>query len=139
MQADCVDHGRAVAGDTYARIKVDGKMLYLHRVVLERKLGRSLLAGEVCRHTCDNRRCINEDHLIPGTRLDNVKDMVERSRQQQGDTHAHAKLSLTDVEYARRVYIPGHREFGCTALARQYGVSPATMSVAINRKTWRNL
>jgi hypothetical protein len=36
--------------------------------------------GMLVRHTCDNRPCINHDHLIAGTVADNSKDMLERGR-----------------------------------------------------------
>src|ERR1044071_8669327 len=36
--------------------------------------------GLLVRHTCDNRLCINPDHLLLGTVADNVKDMIERGR-----------------------------------------------------------
>jgi hypothetical protein len=34
--------------------------------------------GKILRHTCDNRRCICPDHLIPGTKKDNRRDFMER-------------------------------------------------------------
>lgn len=36
--------------------------------------------GFVVRHTCDNPKCLNPDHLIVGTVDDNVSDRVERLR-----------------------------------------------------------
>jgi|ERR1035437_238457 hypothetical protein len=36
--------------------------------------------GMLVRHTCDNRPCINHNHLIIGTNAENSKDMVERGR-----------------------------------------------------------
>ncbi|SDW62951.1 HNH endonuclease [Litoreibacter albidus] len=35
---------------------------------------RSPPAGEVVRHRCNNRRCINPDHLVAGTQLENIED-----------------------------------------------------------------
>lgn len=52
---------RGYAGSTYR-----GNQVRLNRKVLELKLGRPLAPGEEARHTCDNKPCINPDHLIPG-------------------------------------------------------------------------
>jgi hypothetical protein len=36
--------------------------------------------GVVLRHKCDNRFCMNPNHLEPGDEFDNVRDMMERGR-----------------------------------------------------------
>lgn len=36
--------------------------------------------GVHVRHTCDNPRCCNPKHLLPGTNYDNVQDMISRGR-----------------------------------------------------------
>jgi hypothetical protein len=42
------------------------------RWILEQKLGRRLRKGEEAMHdTCDNTRCLNVQHLKPGTHAEN--------------------------------------------------------------------
>jgi hypothetical protein len=37
--------------------------------------------GLMLLHSCDNPRCINPDHLRPGTHADNQRDKIEKNRQ----------------------------------------------------------
>jgi hypothetical protein len=55
------------------------KMFYAHRLSYE--LFKAPIAdGNVIMHTCDNPLCVNPDHLIQGTQLQNITDMHEKGR-----------------------------------------------------------
>jgi hypothetical protein len=57
----------------------NGKKWGVPRLVLHVKKGP--LAPDVwALHTCDNTKCINEDHLFPGTAQDNTNDMIAKGR-----------------------------------------------------------
>jgi hypothetical protein len=52
----------------------------VHRIVMERKIGRSLLRSEHVLHKCDNPCCGNILHLRIGTPRDNMQDMWQKRR-----------------------------------------------------------
>lgn len=63
----------------HGRIKVDGKVLYAHRVSYKAH-GKRCGKAQVLRHKCDVASCVNPAHLVPGTQAQNVQDMVRRGR-----------------------------------------------------------
>lgn len=84
---ECIDHGKA--GHTkngYAMSWFNGKSISDHRLAYCKKMGilPECIKGQVVRHTCDNQRCVNPDHLIIGTYQDNMDDKVARNRQTKG-------------------------------------------------------
>ena len=115
--------------------------LPLHRLILERKLGRTLDKNEQTRHICHRRNCINPDHLIPGSPLDNSMDMVRAGRNfipdNRGERCAMAKLTERDVQEIRAKYATGstsHRK-----LAKMYGISHQEICRVVNRQDWRHI
>lgn len=62
-------------------VTVCGKRYVLpaHRAIwMANKRILELPSSVVIRHKCDNKRCVNVDHLIDGTHRDNVQDCVTR-------------------------------------------------------------
>lgn len=73
---ECLEWTRCFNTDGYARM---GGNVKVHRLVYELATGLNP-KGLVVRHTCDNIKCINPDHLIIGTLVDNNRDRDERGR-----------------------------------------------------------
>lgn len=55
------------------------KMCMAHRLAWALHNGADP-GGKVVMHTCDNRRCVNPEHLVLGTVADNNRDMRIKGR-----------------------------------------------------------
>ena len=77
-------------------------------------------------HGCDTPNCVNPEHLFLGTQADNVKDCADKGRRNQARFR---KLSAATHAEIRRRYTGAHGEQ--TRLAREYGVSQATISTIV--------
>jgi hypothetical protein len=104
----------------------------ISRFVYEQKYG-TIQRGLSVRHTCDNPLCINVEHLILGSNLDNIKDKVARNRQTKGTDVNTAKLTETQV-----IEIINSKEKTCD-LMKRYGVSKTTICLIRKRKIWKHL
>lgn len=132
----CIEHTGYCNPGGYGCVTHKQKSYLAHRLAWIKVHGE-IPDGLLVRHRCDNRKCINVDHLELGTHKDNSQDAVERGRWPSGSKNASAKLTDDIVAYVRRVYIPRHKEYGGAALARLFGVDQSTMSNAINGKIYK--
>jgi hypothetical protein len=76
---DCIEWTGSVAKNGYGRLCLNGKYILAHRLVWKMVFGAIPPGICVC-HRCDNRSCINPDHLFLGTGFDNMQDMVSKGR-----------------------------------------------------------
>ena len=91
-------------------------------------------------HKCDNRKCVNPDHLFLGTDQDNFDDMRAKGRERHvgatGEAHGHAKLTDEKVRAIRKRYAELN---SLTKVAKEFGITFQNVSCIKNRKTWRHV
>lgn len=68
-----------ISNDGYGQIRINQKMLRAHRISFILHGGR-IPKNKWVLHHCDNRKCVNPDHLYVGNREDNIRDMLVRKR-----------------------------------------------------------
>jgi len=120
----------------YGAVRLPGtrRMIGAHRAMFQLANGVVLASTQFVCHSCDNRKCINPDHLWLGTHADNVRDMHAKGRDK-----GNRRLTLSDVQAIRARYRPGRRNApgNRAALAQQFRVSLCTISEVVNHYTWR--
>ena len=128
-------YGHTIAG---SRTNGTRKRIPAHRLSYQTFVGQIPEGMEIC-HRCDNRCCVNPEHLFIGTRQDNVDDREAkgRNRPPKGSNNGRAKLTEDAVLRARLERMEKHTSF--QKLADKYGVSKHTMQQAIKWRLWKNV
>lgn len=88
-------------------------------------------------HKCDNRKCVNPNHLFLGTNQDNVQDMLNKNRQLKGESHGKSTLTEADVLQIRELHATG--KYSMRALGRMFGVTHLAIHCVVYRKTWKHI
>jgi hypothetical protein len=129
----CVSHKPTSHG--YYAISINKVRKLMHRHVYEEMYG-PIPIDFVVRHKCDNRSCINPEHLELGTQLDNIRDAVERGRTPKGEGHWQAKLTENDVREIKMLISKGVRNLD---IAKMYNIGKDSISNIKREKNWRHI
>lgn len=126
--------------EPYAYGKITWKQcpLLCHRVSYVLKKGPIPKGMLVC-HKCDNPKCVNPDHLFPGSSLDNLLDCIKKGRKNNvvGEDHCRAKLTVDQVKEIRAEYPV--RTIKQVDFANKYGVSRAAIHHIVKGSSWKCL
>ncbi len=98
------------------------------------------LEYDLCLHTCDNRACVNPNHLYRGTYADNTYDMISRDRH---NLSINSRFSAKEIKLIRSLRIITSRigqrnkyRYGPTYLAKIFNTSYSTILKIWNRESY---
>ena len=92
-------------------------------------------AGLLVLHSCDNRACVNPEHLWLGTDADNMRDKTEKGRQKAKGKLTEDQVKAIRAEYRRT----SHCVSNAKELARKYGIGHGAIVMVANGDTWRRV
>jgi len=123
--------------DGYGRLSIANILHRVHRLSWELHRG-AIPDGLSVLHRCDNRRCIEIEHLFLGTSQENTADMIAKGRKVvlRGELHPLARLTSISVRVIRRLSERGmgHRELG-----EIFMVNETAIHKIVNRLRWKTV
>ena len=137
LRKDCQRFPGALDAFGYGVLTIGAKHIKAHRLAWALKNSGSIPPSDAyVLHRCDNKACINPDHLYLGSHNDNMRDVRERGNNKgthRGEEHGNNKLTAEQVKDIKRRLANGEKK---SSLAREYGVVQPTIKRIADGSTW---
>lgn len=135
----------------YPGFRTKDGQVYGHRLVLERRLGRSIKPSLLSLHDCDDKMCLQEEHLYEGTHKENSLDAISRGRiatgdrsgartqphrRPRGERHGMSKLTKYDVLRMSAMYASGSSR---QEIAEAFNLSYTHVCATLRGDKWAHI
>lgn len=122
-----------VKRDGYGQIRYEGKQTRAH--IASYKMYKGPTNGLFVCHKCDQRSCVNPDHLFLGTPSDNTQDCIKKGRFNRPKGENHVNAILTKEIVLEIVNSTCRRKI----MAMKYNISEAYVSSLRKKRKWKHL
>lgn len=101
-------------------------------------------SGLLILHKCDNRKCVNPEHLFTGTQVDNMQDCIRKGRfkivsdkfKAKGENAGNVKLNTEKVIKIKKMIRDG---IGNRVIAKEFNVVHGCISNIRVGKSWKHI
>lgn len=134
-KSGCIEWNGEIINNGYGRLSINRKKTLAHRYSYEISKGK-IPERMMVLHKCDNRKCINPDHLYLGDAKINAQDMKNRNRiNRKGEFNSQSKLTEDKVRQIRVL----SKLIKINDIAKIYNVSYSVVRNVIKNITWKHV
>lgn len=128
----CWEWAGSISIHGYGHKCIDYKQYRIHRLFYERFIEPIKKDMIIC-HRCNNKKCVNPEHLYMGTYQDNANDRRLAGTDTAGERNYWSKLTAADVVSIRK------DNRSKVEIAKDYNVTPTQIVRIIKRKRWKSI
>lgn len=118
MQNGCHEWQAGLARGGYGKFQLPDRTITAHRFAYQKFVGD--IGDKHVLHKCDNRKCVNPDHLFLGTMQDNIVDMDTKGRR-----GSQCKVTKEQVEEIKKLL---SERYSQQFVADKFGISQGAVS-----------
>lgn len=133
---DCWEWFGHIMDNGYGRFMVN-RILYRPHIISYAYYNKLEKVDLQVLHECDNKKCVNPNHLFLGTTQNNTQDKVNKGRQAKGEIIGTSKLTDEEVIEIRLKYKTN--KYTQRRLAGEYGINQRVIWYIVNNIHWRHL
>jgi hypothetical protein len=117
----------------YGMMRINGKTVGAHRRMCIIAHGEAPFFNAEVAHSCNNRACVNPQHLRWATAAENASDKEIHGTHPRGESVYNAKLTEARVRHIRRSDLSNQE------IAKRFGCSRQVVQKARTAKTWTHV
>lgn len=145
---ECWPWKGTIGSNGYGRVYIQNTEWLAHRISFYISGGKFSETHPYAIHSCDNRYCVNPNHLRAGSPKENTGDAIKRNRFPTGELHygtkkpecvirgeRHYKTTLTEQDVVEIRSLASN----CVSqrkIAKLFTITQASVSLIVIRKNW---